>query len=470
MTGLLDLPPEVLHNIYDWLRLIELAAFACGWKRTDPFPFTWQFNSRALQPYTEGYRHHRRSFAALDQLVAFSRLVQRSPRIGSYVRELHLGDVLASGGAPAEAGQRAALAALWPAMAGIRVVKLENMPDVVGSLLGAVERGLRLTCLEELAIESGFGGSARAWDLGVWRTVLAATPALRKLSIDLQATFVNIMNEGAHEPPALDAAPATPLASGVTSLELTGFPASHAPAGAALANAFPQLTALGLSANTQIEQPKILLGLRLPTLRSLSYQWLVENELRCEPLAALDVRHLPALEEVAIASAICAPSFGFRLPPSVTSLICEVWNTVPLRALVDLIEPGPAHHPGLRHIKLDLAFGDPYPFPVGHSEDEMAERKLEERYDDLPRWTEEVSRAGLMRLLRMAERYGVEVTGTATAAFDFEKAVLRRVNAGHESIAWDQDDLDDIYMYWDEEGYMDDEIDSEDDEEEGGEW
>lgn len=325
------------------------------------------------------------------------------------------------------------------------------------SFLGAVEGGLELGGLKELSIGSGFGGRAGGWDPASWRAVLAAAPSLTKLTIDYTALTTS---ERASEVPVRVTAPTQLATTAVTSLDLSGFPASHCPAVANLANAFGDLTDLSLCANTRIMQPDVISALRLPNLRSLSFQWLVENEIRCVPLVNLELRHFPQLEHVSIATAICSSAFEFLLPASVTRVTCEVWNTVPLDALIKLVEPGPHRPPNLKHIKLDLAFGDCYPFPVGHSEDEMATWHLEEMFDDLPRWTDEVSRAGLTRLLRVAERHGVEISGTATAAFDFERAVLRRMHAGHTSDMWDQDDLDDIYDYWDEETYLDDEMDS----------
>ncbi len=464
------MPPEVLYNIYDWLRLIEQDAFVEGYrKRSDPFPFTYAFNSKALLPYTQAYRYHHTSITSVKNFVGFARHVQRTPAVGPYVRLLRLSSPPVPGSDATAStltiAQRGSLVTAWPCLHQLRTLILEGMEDAVTSFMAAAEGGLKLPMLKTLAIVSAFGDGTSAWDPAKWAKALEAAPRLEVLDIHL------VQDEAMDGPVNIPAAPVgstAPLATRLRSLTLSGFPASHALAVANLANAFPSVAYLRLYADTVIDQPRIVQALCLPALRSLDYEWLVEHEMQCEPLRQLDVRHLARLEEFVLSCSVCAPELRLQLPPSTRLIKCPLPSMIPLAALTELVQPGPLKLPNLAQITLDLPFGNRTPFPTGHTADEMAEWKLEEQYYDLPQWTEEVSRAGLTRLLRVARRHGVEVAGTATAAFDFEKAVWRRVEAGHSLDLWGQDDLDEIYMYWDEEGYLDDEMDSED--EGDGEW
>lgn len=108
MAGLLDLPHDVLANIYDWLRLIEGAVV-----KTDPPPIeylfgpprTHAFTSHALARYTQGYLYHTVELRDGAAFAKFARTVARSPALGGMVRRLEFGAAL-SWDAPGRASAR----------------------------------------------------------------------------------------------------------------------------------------------------------------------------------------------------------------------------------------------------------------------------------------------------------------------------------------------------------------------------
>ena len=427
MARLLDLPPEVIGKIYDWLRAIEQPT---RYDVRNPL-YTWQFNSNALRPYTQAYRFRHVVLNNRRALEQFAASVTRSPALGAAVRTL----IAVVRIAPGEEGEPIAglvetLAVMWRSLGGVRFVRIRMFRVGIESLLVAVERGLELPLLEEMeaiCTQDDWGDWDNPYDVPTWRTIVEAAPRLANLKIYL--SFQGPGPDGLTAPPVV---PGAPFRSNLKQLDVYDYPAAHEPAMTNLINSFPDLRSLVLNSEMQTTQLTTLPLLRLANLRELNWEWLGVDE-GATPIARLDVRHFAALERVTLAVQPCLPSFHFALPPATTRLTVEIDNEVPLAALTSLVTPGSKHfHPNLTHIKLHL----PYAYDRGAqienlSLEEMVENEMDAAF--AMDWTEAVSREGLEELIRAAGERGVELTGTCTAALRVEEAArVRAERAGPE--------------------------------------
>lgn len=366
MAGLLDLPHDVLANIYDWLRLIEGAV-----GQSDPPPIehllgpprTHAFNSRALERYTQAYLYHTVHLRSCAAFVRFATTVARAPALGGMVRALEFGAEHAWD-APSQPSARAlaASARMWRSLTRLRTAKIGCMEVAVAGFLAAVSQGVRLPALEALTIQSELevAGWEGPYDLARWQQVLTAAPALQRLRLSVAGR--NTWETRFRLDQALPArspatGPARRLRTSVRTLEVVYFRASHEPALARFVNAFIQLERLDVTSHVHGGHPQVLFWLALPALRTLRHSWVAGAGSAPTPLAALDLRNLSALEGVDCQLGWCTPDFQFLLPPSVSNLVLGPASRVPLDALLALIAPGtPLHHPAIRHLRLDLPF------------------------------------------------------------------------------------------------------------------
>jgi len=418
MARLLDMPPEVLYNIYDWLRLIEDRARTGARTRQKAQPRTWQPVCRALRPYTQAYRFHKVTISNHETLAKFAAAVADAPSLGAAGRVVVLDHRYAMDWAPPSEVQEL-LAEVWMKLGCVRSVMLKKVKGVLDALFAAVEGGMELPLLGSLEVTKL--DCSNPYGLAKWRAFLAAAPKLNKVAISFEPEFVQSFDD-----PVLPVVPGPAFATRMASLRVTSFPATHELALAAFVNAFPALDELNLSAGTEQIQPQVLSLVQASAARKLGFQWRTKYGVVDAPLGALDLRRFPLLEEVGFASGPCAPSFRFHLPPRVRRLTIGMSNNVPLDALIALVTPGkPSHAPTLKRIRLDLPFAHAYGSAIEHMTiDEMAELEINDT--QTMRWTREVSREKLMDLIVAAEEQGVEVTGTCRVAIDFEQAVMLR--------------------------------------------
>ena len=428
MVRLLDLPPELIHAIYDWLRLIEHASpELLGVPRR-----TWQPTSRALRPYTQAYYFADVHVRRRRQLEQFASAVARSPALGAAVQSLEVR--ISPRREPDEdkpaVGFEDTLVEMWHSLKLVRSVAIRTLKFGLDELLVAVGQGLALARLEAVSLCVECDGWANLYDLEKWRTLVQAAPNLRYLYLTFDYP------EGGLD--GLDSAAGTAVPvfrSAVTAMEVYAFPFPHEAALASLINALPDLESLALSPETQTVRLGTVPLLRLANLRELKYRWLDTDE-AVTSIASFDVRHLAALEHVTFSSGPCMPAFYFAFPPATTRLTIEVDNEVPLAALTSLITPGTRHfHPNLRQIKLHLPFSQDFKDELEHlTFEEMVAYEMDTSCE--MHWTEAVSRAGLEELIRVAQVRGVELTGNCRAAFRVEEVAksVKRMEASREGI------------------------------------
>jgi len=236
MANLLDLPPELLAKIYDWLRLIEDVSR------------TWQFNSRALRPYTQSYRFNDVSIHQRRRLEQFARVVVRSPALGAAVRRAVVMIV-----PPREkdedqpaVGLEETLVTMWHSLSQVRSVVIRTFRFGLDELLVAIGQGLELAKLESVELLFERDSSTSPYDLERWRTLVEAAPSLREVAI-----IINYRDDGSDGLAPVAGVPGPAFRSALTAMEVFAFPVPHEPALASLINAFPTLESLVLSSETQ---------------------------------------------------------------------------------------------------------------------------------------------------------------------------------------------------------------------------
>ncbi len=437
MVQLLDLPPELLHNIYDWLRLIEARdnAHRARRGRTPPRPKTTAFVSRALWPYTRVYQLSSVTAPTYDSLARFAATVAESARLGRAVRTVTLG-VIGDWRGSLSDNLGATLATMWPGLTRVESVKVVTLECAFDSLVTAIKGGLKLPALETLEVCSAFETWESPYALTRWRTLLKAAPKLKRLYIEFLVD--NIMPD---ELPSLPVAPGPAFATALQSLELRGFSAPHEPAVANFVNAFPALNQLSLNCLTDYAQSHILslLAPPAPGPVKLFYRWHAMGTDQADALDELDLRHFPRLGDFTLDSAQCTPDFRLRLPPSLYTLTLGADSTVPLAALLELIRPGTASHlPGLAELGLWLPYADWHngclPDVADMKIKDMAELDISADY--AMEWTDEVPAAELHALLELAEARDMVMFGNATSAFDFVVAweLRERLQAGEQVV------------------------------------
>jgi len=420
MAQLLDLPAEVLHNIYDWLRLIEFSDK--HWSQTRNAPpgrFSWQFNSNALQPYTQAYRFHTVVISKYTSWQQFALAIQESPWLGGAVRNLVL-DGTSYRLYMRPSGEQDGVPVggdVWERMKQVRSIKIWSFDRGFDGLVGAAEGGLELPFLRSLELGPSFPGGANPYELGTWRTLLDAAPALQQLHVSFNPGELG--NPTAWVVPL--AAP-VPLRTRLAALKVDYPYGTHEPALASFVNAFAHLESLEVGAPNGWHEPRVLGMLSLPKLRRIAFRWHVREVTAPAALGTIDFRHLSSLEHVIIETNYCAGIFHLHLPPSTSRLTVDRHNNVPLAALVELIMPGsPFHHPTLDHLELNLPYGGSQGAEIQFMTiEELCQLALKE--DGLMEWNEDVSEESLEELLRVAEAGGVGVSGNCRAVWKFAEA------------------------------------------------
>ena len=423
MTGLLDLPPEVLREVYDWLRVIEQQAVHGRtyrrWQAAgETPPFTWQFNSNALRPYTQAYRFHHVPISSRGGLLQFATTVARTPVLGAAVRTLEVWISPAQDDEPVP-GLPDALVETWRSLSQLKILVVRGFSVALDSLGRAFEQGVALAALESIVVTCARPGWANPYSLDHWGPIVQGAPRLVKLRIELDYTF----DEAASVPPVASVA-GLPFISNLSALDLPDALSAHQGAIANLANSFQSLTEVALEAETGAVPACIIGALSLPALRALSVSWLyLKRDVAASAVTSLDFRHLSRLEHVNLPSGDCLPRLSLLFPPATCSLVIGCDNSVPIAALARLVTPGTgSHHPNLRHIHIDLPFASDWGSEIEHlGLDDLVARKPVRA--QAMGWTEAVSAQGIEDLIRVAGQVGVKLTGTLRAALRFDEAV-----------------------------------------------
>jgi len=442
MLHLLDLPPELLHNIYDWLRHIESRDNERRARRDKPpKPKTTAFISRSLWPYTRVYRLSNVTIRDYASLERFATTVAESSRLGAAVRTATLGVMrnwLEPGpGTPSES-LRVALSKAWPTLTRVESISFVTLESAFDNLMAAVEGGLRLPALETLEVGSTFEAWGNPFALARWRPLFEAAPELKRLSISYSVD--DLLPD---ELPALPVVLGPAFATSLRSLEVKHFAGPHEPAVANFVNAFPALRDLSLHCQTDDAQSRIisLLTPPIPGPSNLYFYWHAMGYEQADAFDQLDLRHFTGLTRFTLDSAQCAPNFRFFLPPSLRTLSLGCCSTVPLAALLELVRPGtPSHHLRLAELGLWLPYADYHnanlPDVSDMTIEEMADLNINHNY--AMEWTREVSATALRQLIELTDEEGIFMYGNATAAFDFTVTwELREALQAGEQVAYD---------------------------------
>lgn len=407
MITLLDLSPELLYKVYDWLRLIEAAdtSEARHWGGS-PADSTCAPVSHALQPYTQAYRYHTVKLWDPTSLVLFAAAVARDPELGAAVRSADVSFQYDEGDVPVNWNT---LVGMWGRLGQVQELELRTFQLELETLTAAVKGGLSFPVLRSMEITFIEHGWANPYLLDNWRPLLAAAPKLDKLCICLALPEMPLDSA-----PPLPAVPGPALDSPLSSLEVLGVGAGHERALAGLIRSFLRLNSLTIESENAAVQPQILGLLAAPELGTLSFSWVsYSDDDSTSPFATIDVRHLQALENFTFTSNMCAPSLEFLLPASVRTVSIGMFGEVPLAALIKLVTPGTrSFTPTLNHLELDLPFqaADIYEESTVEIDGVQTTKRIHNVSMEM-KWTDEVSPEALRSLIDATAKQGVQLTG-----------------------------------------------------------
>ncbi len=443
MTPPPRLPADVLLEVLAHLRLPERQAGSGAVPRALP---TEAFFTKSLVPLLHQQQYRTICVASFRQFSLLARSVAQRPELGAFVRTLRLQrqapwaledddeddddddddddyDSDDDDGPEAPmAGEFLDCAAMWPLLQNLVCLRLFNVEEGLDSFLSAVERGLVLPSLSKLSLGSTFARGLNLWDPARWSQILAAAPSLTEVEVEYLAP------DGLADTITLPATgpPARPFASAVRSLTLKAYDPSQPEPVAHLANAFAGLAALRLVGIVALD---VVPGLRLPALRSLGYEPAREVG---GVVSALDLRHLPALEEVTLGCVnvtrrYFTPELSLVLPSAVTRLACTASSQVPFATLLDLIAPRPTKHLPLKHVHLDICGVEEYVTQQSRQVDgRPGGRGYDGRFEEWRGWHEGRSPGQLRQLVQVAQEQGTSLTGDCLALHAYEEAVARQ--------------------------------------------
>lgn len=433
MATLTNLPPELLHLIYYHLDQAEQHSAQAR---------TWAHVCRALLPFTQAYRWRHVVLTSYAAAQSFVTAVVQSDWLGDLVHSLHL-DLFDTDPSLDDTLARLEnrtqnsidnLDSLWPRLTKLCSVKLVNCSQILASLLAVDPCRCQLSSLSCATIVDHFAGNIdEPYSVDTYRNLFAAALHLTQLCISIShSTSIlsrrNILHLH-HATPALGP-------PSITHLSLSGYRPSHILSIAAFTNSFPALSSLSLNEFCgSLVFPPVLQLLRQPHLRQLRIGSVRSSAFNQAQFERLDLAGpFPVLEELVLGCGHCLPGFRLHLPPTATKLVFGLDTDVPLTELVELLQPGARHLPALRTVQLDSVRGKrgtSVSGPRGFPRTEATGSIIFQPHRDwvLPRWTEQTTAEGVARLLELAQRQEVSLTGSAIEAIGVERAWAEELEA-----------------------------------------